>query len=160
MWFKCSLRPYMMTHKHTHSHSHSHTHTHTNTHTTHTHSFAFCKENSNKNIYQFFTLHKRDCYEKKNIYYFLPNVFAGAYNCTNSLECMLGHRSSNTWLHHRSWLRWMVPTYGYIIDHTSELRCMVAEVCSGEWQRSCFSGYRCANKLVLLFDPCVCSFSF
>ena len=87
----------------------SYTHTHKHTHT-HTHSFAFCKENSNKNIYQFFTLHKRDCYEKKNIYYFLPNVFAGAYNRTDSSECMFGHRSSDIWLHHRSYIR--APTYG------------------------------------------------
>ena len=81
----------------------SYTHTHKHTHT-HTHSFAFCKENSNKNIYQFFTLHKRDCYEKKNIYYFLPNVFAGAYNRTDSSECMFGHRSSDIWLHHISYI--------------------------------------------------------
>ena len=47
----------------------------------------------------------------------------------------------------------MVPTYGYIIDHTSELQCMVAKVRSDGHPRGCFSGCQCANELVRLFNP-------
>ena len=36
------------------------------------------------------------------------------------------------------WFRSMAPTYGYIIDHTWELRCIVAEVRSNGHRRGCF----------------------
>ena len=51
------------------------------------------------------------------------------------------------------WFRRMAPTYGYIIDHTWELRCIDAEVRFDGRQRGCFLGCRCANELVHLFDP-------
>ena len=47
----------------------------------------------------------------------------------------------------------MVVKYGYIIDHTSELQCMVADVRSDGHLRGCFSGCLCADKLVRLFNP-------
>ena len=109
MWFKCSLRPYMMTHKHTHSHSHSHTHTHTNTHT-HTHTLLHFAKKTQIKTYINFSLYIKEIAMKRKTFTIFYRM------CLRERIIVPIRRNACSDIG--------APTYGYIIDHTSELRRM------------------------------------